>query len=207
MKISRFILENMAARVVGLKFPPYVPYLFTQRKQIDDDSYDNIRQQFADKSDDELESLIRRHNALGCPMILPLSLRLEEEGEEEWLLPYEPLISVTGKNIITRRQVNKGRIRGSIKERWAQDDYSIKIEGILIGQDGYPEEDVAKLRKYCEAAKVEVYCPLLEIFGISRMVIEQYEFPMTTGVHNQNYSLTCHSDDIYKLLLTRKDLA
>lgn len=206
MKTSRFILENLAARVIGLKFPPYVPYLFEQRAQIEGDSYDIFRSQIVEKTDEELEDLVR-HNALGYPMTLPLSFKLEEEGEKEWLLPYEPLISITGKNIIVRRQVNKGKVRGSIKERWAQDDYSIKIEGILIGQDGYPEEDVAKLLKYCEAAKVVVYCPLLEIFGISRMVIEQYDFPMTTGVHNQNYSLTCHSDDIYKLLLTRKDLA
>lgn len=207
MKTSRFILENLAARVIGLKFPPYVPYLFEHRAQIEGDTYDIFRQQIVEKTDEELKDLIR-HNALGYPMTLPLSMRIEQEGEEEWLLPFEPLVSVTGKNIIVRRQVNKGKVRGSIKERWTQDDYSIKIEGILMGKDNdYPEEDVARLRKFCEAAKVEVYSPLLEIFGITRMVIEQYDFPMTTGSNNQNYSLSCHSDDIYKLLLSRKDLS
>lgn len=201
MKVGRFLLENIAARVTGLKFPPYIPYMFEQRAQVSDNY-----EPFKDKTDEELSELIR-HNALGCPMVLPVILRIEQEGESEWLLPYEPLISLTGRNVIVRRQVNKGKVRGSIKERWAQDDYTIKIQGVLIGADGYPKADVAKLRKYCEAAKVEVYCPLLEIFGISKMVIENYDFPMTTGVRNQNYSLTCYSDDIYKLLLSRKDLA
>ena len=201
MKVGRFLLENIAARVTGLKFPPYIPYMFEQRAQVSDNY-----EPFKDKTDEELSELIR-HNALGCPMVLPVSLRIEQEGESEWLLPYEPLISLTGRNVIVRRQVNKGKVRGSIKERWSQDDYTIKIQGVLIGADGYPKADVAKLRKYCEAAKVEVYCPLLEIFGISKMVIENYDFPMTTGVRNQNYSLTCYSDDIYKLLLSRKDLA
>lgn len=191
----------MAARVTGLKFPPYVPYLWSERAQVPNDAYN----EFLSKTDGELSELIRS-NALGIPMVCPVSLRLED-SEEEWYIPYEPLISLTGKNIIVRRQVNKGKIRGSIKERWSQDDYNITIKGVLIGDNGYPREDVAKLRKYCEAAKVEVYCPLLEIFGISKMVIENYEFPMTTGSNNQNYSLTCYSDDVYKLLLSRKDLS
>lgn len=204
MKVHRFVLENIAARVIGLKFPPYVPYLFNERAQIKGEEYDEFRRQIEDKSDEELNDVIRQ-NALGYPMVLPLSLAVP--GEEGWLLPYEPIISLTGKNIITRRQVNKGKIRGSIKERWAQDDYSIKIQGVLIGQNGYPKADVEKLRAYCEAASLEAKNPLLDMFGISRIVIEQYDFPATTGSFNQNYNLTCHSDDIYKLLLSRKDLS
>lgn len=203
MKVHRFVLENIAARVIGLKFPPYVPYLFNERAHIKDEGYDIVLP-IEDKSDEELNDVIR-HNAIGYPMVLPLKLAIP--GEEGWLLPYEPIISITGKNIITRRQVNKGKIRGSIKERWAQDDYSIKIQGVLIGEDGYPKGDVEKLRAYCEAASLEVENPLLDIFGISRLVIEQYDFPATTGSFNQNYSLTCHSDDVYKLLLSRKDLS
>lgn len=205
MKVHRFVLENLAARVIGLKFPPYVPYLFNKRAQIKGDDFELFRQKIEEKSDEELAETIR-HNALGYPMELPLTLTLPGE-KDGWLLPFEPIITLTGKNIITRRQVNKGKIRGSIKERWAQDDYSIKIQGILIGKDGYPKEDVEKLRTYCEAASVEVENPLLDMFGIDRMVIEQYDFPATTGTYNQNYSLTCHSDDIYKLLLSRKDLS
>ena len=67
--------------------------------------------------------------------------------------------------------------------------------------DSYPEDDVCRLRKFCEAGEVIATSPLLELFGISRLVIESWEIPHTSGVRNQNYSLSCLSDDTYKLLL------
>lgn len=226
-KISRFLLENIAARIIGVKMPPYwlqfvnrfgggnVGTVHSLAKidtstfdgvdlenplaKIDSDDFSSIQEM----GDDELADWVRS-NALGVPMQMPMSLRADDG--EEWLLPYEPLVSLTGKNIITRRQVAKGKTRGSIKERWAQDDYSIKIDGIFIGRDGYPMEEVNKLRKVCEAGQVEVYTPLLDFFGITRMVVESWDIPMTTGLHNQNYSLSCYSDETYKLLLTKKDM-
>lgn len=193
MKTSRFILENIAARVIGTKVPPYWLARPVELRQVDPDTYAVLQA----KSDEELADWVRS-NALGIPMQMPLSMRID--GEEEWLLPYEPLVSLTGQNIIVRRHVNKSKTRGSIKERWSQDDYTLRIEGVLIGATGYPTGDVAKLRKYCEAGQVEVYSPLLDIFGITRMVIENYELPATTGLRNQNYSLSCYSDETYKLL-------
>jgi hypothetical protein len=199
---TRFLLENMALRVIGGKVPPYWLFHDTELADVDSAEYDSVRAM----SDWELEETVRT-NALGVPMQLPMRLKLEEAGAEEWLLPMEPMVSLTGQNIITRRHVNKGRVRGSIKERWAQDDYSITVEGILMGMDGkYPEEDVARLRSFCEAAHVTVLNPLLEIFGISHMVIESWDIPFTSGTANQNYTLKAQSDDIYKLLLTREDL-
>jgi hypothetical protein len=199
---TRFVLENMALRVFGGKVPPYWLFRNTDVAEVDSSEYDSVRSM----TDEELEETVRT-NALGIPMQLPMRLKLEEAGAEEWLVPMEPMVSLTGQNIITRRHVNKGRVRGSIKERWVQDDYSITIEGVLLGMDGkYPEEDVARLRTFCEAAHVEVLNPLLEIFGISHMVIESWDIPFTSGEANQNYTLKAQSDDIYKLLLTREDL-
>ena len=117
------------------------------------------------------------------------------------------MISVNGQNILVRRNVSKGKIRGSIKERWTQDDYSVRIEGILMGMDGkYPEADVAKLRSFCEAGHVKALNPLLEIFGISQLAIESWDIPFTSGTINQNYTIQAYSDDIYKWLLSRDDL-
>jgi len=199
---TRFALENMAFRVFGGKMPPYWLFRKTNVSNVDSSDFDMVK----NMSDEELEDTVRT-NALGIPMQQPLRLCLEEAGAEEWLVPMEPMISLTGQHIIVRRHVNKGRIRGSIKERWCEDDYSITIEGILIGSDGeYPESDVSHLRSYCEAGHVKALCPLLEIFGISRMVIESWDIPFTSGTANQNYTLKCYSDDIYKLLLTREDL-
>lgn len=197
MKTERFILENLAARVMGTKVPPYWLGRPSPLAEVDPATYDAIKAM----SEDELTDVVRS-NALGIPMQMPLSMRIVGNPEEEWLLPYEPIVHLTGTNIITRRHVNKGKTRGSIKERWAQDDYTIRIEGVLIGDTGYPTGDVAKLRKFCEAAQVEVYSPLLDIFGITRMVIDNYELPATTGHRNQNYTLSCYSDETYKLLIS-----
>ena len=168
----------MALRITGGKIPTYWLFRDAGIRQVDEGDYSALRAM----SDAELADLVRT-NALGLPMA-------------------KPMISLTGKHIIKRRQVNKGLIRGSIKERWAQDDYDITIEGVLIGTDGrYPSADVARLKNFCEAASVTALSPLLEVFGISRLVIESWEMPFTAGEANQNYSIKAYSDDIYKLLL------
>lgn len=211
---NRFILQNLALRAMGLtKVPPY--WLFRENnfhgvnlgymsaaKTIPDSSGFDVETM----SDAELEDVVRT-NATGVPMVLPLRFQLEESGAQEWLFPMEPMISVNGQNILVRRNVSKGKIRGSIKERWTQDDYSMRIEGILMGMDGkYPEADVAKLRSFCEAGHVKALNPLLEIFGISQLAIESWDIPFTSGTINQNYTIQAYSDDIYKLLLSRDDL-
>lgn len=211
---NRFILQNLALRAMGLtKVPPY--WLFRENnfhgvnlgymsaaKTIPDSSGFDVETM----SDAELEDVVRT-NATGVPMVLPLRFQLEESGAQEWLFPMEPMISVNGQNILVRRNVSKGKIRGSIKERWTQDDYSVRIEGILMGMDGkYPEADVAKLRSFCEAGHVKTLNPLLEIFGISQLAIESWDIPFTSGTINQNYTIQAYSDDIYKLLLSRDDL-
>lgn len=211
---NRFILQNLALRAMGLtKVPPY--WLFRENnfhgvnlgymsaaKTIPDSSGFDVETM----SDAKLEDVVRT-NATGVPMVLPLRFQLEESGAQEWLFPMEPMISVNGQNILVRRNVSKGKIRGSIKERWTQDDYSVRIEGILMGMDGkYPEADVAKLRSFCEAGHVKALNPLLEIFGISQLAIESWDIPFTSGTINQNYTIQAYSDDIYKLLLSRDDL-
>ena len=214
MKTSRFLLQNIALRAMGLtKVPPYglfrennfhginTGYLPSGKTMPDSDEF-NVE----DMSDAELEEVVRT-NALGVPMIMPLRFQLEESGAKEWLFPIEPMISLNGQNILVRRHVSKGTIKGSIKERWTQDDYTVRIEGILMSRDGkYPDEDVATLKNFCEAGHVKALCPLLEIFGISQLAIESWDIPFTTGVTNQNYTITAYSDDIYKLLLSRDDL-
>lgn len=214
MKTSRFLLQNIALRAMGLtKVPPYglfrennfhginTGYLPSGKTMPDSDEF-NVE----DMSDAELEEVVRT-NALGVPMVMPLRFQLEESGAKEWLFPIEPMISLNGQNILVRRHVSKGTIKGSIKERWTQDDYTVRIEGILMSRDGkYPDEDVATLKNFCEAGHVKALCPLLELFGISQLAIESWDIPFTTGLTNQNYTITAYSDDIYKLLLSRDDL-
>lgn len=197
MSVSKFILGNIAARTIGLKVPPY--WLFNQPvvTRQDPSEYDELMM----LEEAELEDMVRT-NALGVPMRFPLEISLVDQ-EDWWLVPIEPLITLTGRNIIVRRQVSKGKIRGSIKERWTQDDYQAKIEGALMDlkRDDYPRDDVQKLRNFCEAAKLKVRCPLFEIFSINQIVVESYDFPFTKGIQNQQYTINAYSDDTYKLLL------
>lgn len=197
MSVSKFILGNIAARTIGLKVPPY--WLFNQPvvTRQDPSEYDELMM----LEEAELEDMVRT-NALGVPMRFPLEISLVDQ-EDWWLVPIEPLITLTGRNIIVRRQVSKGKIRGSIKERWTQDDYQVKIEGALMDlkRDDYPRDDVQKLRNFCEDAKLKVRCPLFEIFSINQIVVESYDFPFTKGIQNQQYTINAYSDDTYKLLL------
>jgi hypothetical protein len=201
MSVSKFILGNIAARTIGLKVPPY--WLFNQPvvTRQDPSEYDELMM----LEEAELEDMIRT-NALGVPMRFPLEISLVDQ-EDWWLVPIEPLITLTGRNIIVRRQVSKGKIRGSIKERWTQDDYQVKIEGALMDlkRDDYPRDDVQKLRNFCEAAKLKVRCPLFEIFSINQIVVESYDFPFTKGIQNQQYTINAYSDDTYKLLLKKNN--
>lgn len=196
MSEFRIILEKMYSQI---KFPPY--WLFNDQAQAgaapDMDPIANL-------SDEQLADLIV-NNAKGVPMVFPLYLAVE--GGPWWLLPYEPQVTIQGTNVLVKKQVQKGAVRGTIKERWAQGDYSLSISGILMGDKGqYPSDDVKKLRSFCEAGKVLVKSPQMELFSITQIVVEDWSLPFTSGQSNQAYTISAVSDDIYKLLLRREDL-
>ena len=194
-----FEIDRETGKIKSLMKTPYFGFIPSAVVRPDGDGYDLSQMTESPKQ----QTLV---NVKGVPMQCPLKMRLE--GEDWWLLPYEPIISVNGKNVIVKKQVAKGKVRGSIKERWSQDDYQISISGILIDPSGteYPEEYVTKLKRLCEGATVQVMCPLFEIFSINRIVIESYDFPFTSGPANQAYTINAVSDDIYKLLLKKDDL-
>jgi hypothetical protein len=132
----------------------------------------------------------------------PLSIKLSSESEY-WQLPIEPVVNVSGKNTIVKRNVLKAGIsdtlrRGSVKELWTQDDYQVNIAGVIIGDKNneLPSEALMRLRNMCEARQVlNVMSPLFSIFNIKNIAIEDYEFPFTKGMANQMFSIKAVSDD------------
>ena len=123
----------------------------------------------------------------------------------EWRLPVDPLVSVSGKNVIKRRYVAKSSNRGSIKECWSQDDYDLNISGVIIAEDAVKlAEHLSNLRKVCNMAEsVEIVSEFLNnpsTFGINRIAIESYDFPFTKGLENQSFTIKAYSDDSYMLL-------
>lgn len=192
----RFILEKMYGQ---LRLPPY--WLFNEPVPA---GLTPPMDAIAGLSDEQLAEVIAT-NAKGVPMVFPLYFA--EEGGPWWMLPYEPQVTIQGSNVLVKKQVQKGAVRGTIKERWSQGDYSISISGIFMGEDGqYPAEDVKKLRSFCEAGKVLVKSPQMELYSINQIVVEDFSIPFTAGQANQAYTINAVSDDIYKLLLRREDL-
>lgn len=140
-------------------------------------------------------------------MVLPLYFRLP--NGEWWLFPYEPLITVTGKNIIKRRYVAKSDRRGSIKERWAEDDLSINIQGTLVNDDEklYPSDDLMTLYQAITQNKsIEILNDFLNLLNVHHIVVEPFSFPFSKGENVQNFSIDAYSDDEFKLLIDIKDV-
>lgn len=208
MSVNRFLLEKLGYRVSGEK-PVYQgePNAVARPVGMGDGGgiYEN---EGLEISDMQLTELIRQ-NALGYPMNMPLEIEDPASGDM-WTLPWEPLLTLKGKNVIVRRQAAKSEKRGTIKEHWAQGDYEITIQGILMDcfdELRYPEEDVRRLRRICEARKeLKVNCILLDVFAISRIVIEDYDIPFTKGENMQAYTLKACSDDLFELLIDETSL-
>lgn len=144
----------------------------------------------------------------------PLSFRRkldEATSSEPWYtFPYEPLISISGKNNIVKRNVAKATgFIGTVKERFSQDDYSVTITGSLIGlqlmgtyDECFPRHDFERLRDYCICpGGIEVRCEPLQLLGINSLVVEDFNFPFTKGENVQAYELQCLSDFTSELLL------
>lgn len=121
---------------------------------------------------------------------------------EPFAFPIDPFISLGFKNTIIRRRVAKGSTRGTVKERWTQDDVEITITGILIGQDGATPEEVRLLHEYFELHEaIEVESPLLNERFITHIVLESLDLPHTKGGENQAFQIKAYSDDTFELLI------
>lgn len=135
--------------------------------------------------------------------VMPMCVR-KSQGEEWFRLPLEPLVSISGKNTIVRRQVAKSTMGGTVKECWTRDDYEVTVQGLVVASDEetYPEECVRKLIELfgCKHP-VEVEQPLLRLFGIGSLAVESVSFPHTKGMNYQNYEIKAYSDSSAQLLI------
>lgn len=127
---------------------------------------------------------------------------LTAPGLDSFAFPIDPFISVSFKNIITRRSVAKGDKRGTVKERWTEDDAEINISGVLISENGKYPADVLKLKKYFETRQaIDVQCRLLNDLDITSIVIASFDLPFTKGAENQAFTIKAYSDDVFNLLI------
>lgn len=133
----------------------------------------------------------------------PITLSAVGEESNEYFFPCDPILSISGKNIIIRRKVSKSKMRGTIKERWSQDDYDITIAGMLVGASPDNLKSMQReLVTMLENGKngFNIKCDILNNYlDVQRIAIEAWDFPPTPGLENQAFSIKAYSDDIYTL--------
>jgi hypothetical protein len=120
-----------------------------------------------------------------------------------FLFPYEPLVSVRGRKIITRRAIAKRKAIGSVKELWSVDDWEISIEGDLYNPEfeGFPTELVSTLNGiYMSTKMLSISCALTDAIGVYNMCMEYLELPHTPGIQRQRFYIRGYSDNDFDLL-------
>lgn len=133
---------------------------------------------------------------------------VNEFGEDDTTPEIELEIAVISlsaqKRVIKTPILNQ---KGSIKEIVGQNDYNVSINGVLVGQFGFPTiEDLQRakpvdtMRDLIEIAEakisVKIVCDYLNNFGVERLMIESFSFPQNLDNMNlQSFTLTCSSDD------------
>lgn len=171
------------SRALGMAIPPYLP-----------------PRQVTVQISEGVPETSREHIA---PLTqFPFKLKFENEPEG-FLLPIDPIVSVSGGNKIVRRYIQSAK-KGSVKEFFAIDDYRITVAGLLCSDANATVEEYAKrLKTYLESSEsLQVQCTLLnEVFEIFSIVVESYEFPFTTGEEYQQFSFTAYSDESLELFV------
>jgi len=129
-------------------------------------------------------------------MQVPITLEIPGENRK-FTFPTDPLVSVSRKNIVVRRQVLKSSFRGTVKERWSEDDYNITIAGVF-NTDEYScvEDYITELLILAKADKsIRIICPYLnDTYEILNIAIESVEFPFTQGENSQKFTIKAYSD-------------
>jgi hypothetical protein len=126
-------------------------------------------------------------------------------------LPYT-VISITGKKTIVETAVAERK--GTVKELFSLDDYSISIKGFLIGKDRkWPEDQMEQLKAlYEKSSALTIDNALTNIFltdpSLSneeqrRCVIYDLAFSEVTGgrMHVRPFSMKLSSDSVFTLEL------
>ena len=130
-------------------------------------------------------------------------LALRNEQGQEYCFQLDPILAVSGKNIIARRYVAKGSLQGTVKECFSQDDFDITITGVLMGNDAKDlNEQVQELQSIlvCGESLAVVNDFLNDGYGITRLVVDSFQFPHTKGMQNQSYTIKCYSDSSINIL-------
>jgi Domain of unknown function (DUF6046) len=108
---------------------------------------------------------------------------------------YTVLITVSQAKKIVKTEIQG--LDGTVKEYIGLGDYSVTINGIIVGDNRvYPRADVLTLKKMLDApVAIPVYCAYLNDLGINNLVIDEYTLPQDAGSYSkQAYTINASSD-------------
>lgn len=149
--------------------------------------------------------------------VSPVGLNLvsRPDPSDRFWIPTDPQINISGGNKIVKREIangavaGNGAISGTVKELWRSDDYKVTLAGVLMTDDNNPQSEYREVGDQVRAmaellsakeALIVTNEVLNNQFGITRLVVDSFEFPATDGTDNQVFTITCYSDESYNLL-------
>lgn len=150
---------------------------------------------------------------LGGEYKMPVKMGLTPKISDQYQLPNEPIISISGRKDVKLTTIRRPKGRGTVKEERSLGDYTIKIQGLCINTeaDDYPEDQVTSIRNLYEAKGVVYITNLFtRIFNIQKVSMLKPEFPRNANlsIRVQPYVLTCVSDfdfDDFKAILSEEN--
>ena len=196
-------ISKVTQQAVGFSLPPIIPLRTVVRVQ-DEKSVEGSA---------ELQNRLKSGLVENLNWIVPLTFQSitfkdpftgTSKKLADFKLPFDPIVTFSSKNVISKRYVSKGSRRGTIKEYWKADDWDITITGIIIEENLSTKANYLKaLRDFCEAPmSIPILCDLFNEMDIHNIAIESYDFPFTKGVENQAFVIKASSDETYTLLIS-----
>jgi len=139
------------------------------------------------------------YTRFGSPVFCNTILRTQDE--QYWINLDTSIINIDYRKIIVKTQV-AGR-NGTFKEYISDDDYMINISGVLVNDNmnSYPSGDMINFTKIIKKnEQLTVLNPILEILGVSSLVIESVRYPQRPGFENmQAFEIMALSDTDYEI--------
>jgi hypothetical protein len=134
-----------------------------------------------------------RSSVLGNPVLRFAGIEFPDYG----ITIDNVLVSISQSKNIVKTSV-QGR-NGTIKEYISDNDYEITLRGVIIGgsADVYPENEASALIQMCQVAEnIRLVSAFVQLFGITKVVIESYDLPQTEGTYSvQAFQISCSSDE------------
>jgi hypothetical protein len=139
--------------------------------------------------------VVDQRGFLGAPLMMPIKL-------DDFQLPNEPLISITGGRNIVSTPING--VNGEFKEEWSLRDYTITIRGFLIDEgnpETLPETQIRALRSILEKSNSrKIVCKLTTLLNIQLITITEWELPEAqASIGMMPYIIKGVSDKEYEL--------